>query len=253
MQKKWILRFIAGLGFFIVALLITAPASIVENLLSNNVPSVSVQGTSGSLWSGQFQKITHRKISLKQLEWNISLTSLLIGNIGVDLSANDPLFKGELTLEKGFSQTSLSNINAQQSINALAGYSPPIQLFKPTGTLLWKDVSIAISDANEKPVFNEASSSIEWQNASLNINGMVASLGTVFLQLSIDNDDLLITISDNNSVFDIQGTLRFSMNRAYRLELSIRDDLPANIKSAAQMMARPDGNGRLTFSISGQL
>ncbi len=247
------LRFIVGLGFFIVALLVTAPASIIEDLLIKNVPSVSVQGTSGGLWSGQFQRIAHRKIALKQLEWSLSLTSFLTGSIGANLTVNDPLFNGELSLEKGFSKTSISDINAQQSVNALASHWLPIQLFKPTGKILWKDASISISDADKKPVFKEASGSIEWQNASLNINAETVSLGTVFLQLSTDDDDLLITISDNNSILDVQGTLRFSMNRTYRLALSLSEDLPVNIKNAVQMMARPDGNGRLTLIIPGQL
>lgn len=253
MLKKWILRFIAGLGFFIVALLITAPASIIESLLVKNITSVSVQGTSGGLWSGQFQKVAHRKIALKQLKWNLSLTSLFTGNIGADLSVNDPLFNGELTLEKGFSKVSLSDINAQQSVSALARHWLPFQLLAPEGKLIWKDVSISISSTDTTSVFNEAVGSIEWQNASLNINGTTVSLGTVFFQLSTDNEDLLITVSDNNSVLDIQGTLRFSMNRKYHLELSLSDDLPVNLKNAIQMMARPDGNGRLTFSLPGRI
>ncbi|MCP3673791.1 MAG: type II secretion system protein N [Gammaproteobacteria bacterium] len=253
MKKKLILRFIVGLGFFIVALIITAPASIIEGLVIKNIPSINVQGTSGGLWSGQFLKVAHRKVALKELKWSLSLMSLFTGNVGVDLSINDPLFNGELTLEKGFSKTSLSDINAQQSVTVLASHWLPIQLLSPVGSLAWKDVSISISDKDTISVFNDAEGAIEWQNASLNINGETVSLGTVFLQLSTDNDDLLITLSDNNSVLDIQGTLRFSMNRTYLLELSLSDDLPANIKSAVQMIARPDDNGRLTFSIPGRL
>ena len=252
MQKKLILGSLAGLGFFIVALLVTAPASIIENLLITNAPSIQVQGTSGGFWSGQFQKISHRNIALNKITWDLSLFSLFTGKIGTDLSVDDPLFNGQLTLEKSLSSVTISNVNAQQSVTLLASYWLPIKFLSPVGKLVWSDVLVSLSDTVAESTFTEAAGSIEWQNASLNINGETISLGTVVLQLSTDNGDLLLTVSDNNSRLNIRGTLRFSMDRKYHIQLSINDDLPTNIKNAVQMMARPDGNGRLTFSIPGR-
>ena len=54
------------------------------------------------------------------------------------------------------------------------------------------------------------------------------------------------------SLLDIQGTIRLSMDRKYHLKLNLSDNLPNNIKSAVMMMGRPDGKGRLTFSIPGR-
>lgn len=248
--KKWILRIVAGLLLLLVALFITAPANLLESQLTSKVTGLQTQGVSGGFWSGQFQQVYYQGIALKQLSWNISILSLLSGKIGADITINDSLFQGALSIEKGLSETvKLSKVNAHQSVVELAKYLPALRQLHPQGELVWEDVSLSFTGKN----FDLASGVIQWQNAALNIQGDRLSLGTIFLTLNTDKGDILINIHDQQSELDIKGVLRFNGDRQYQFQVNLSEQLPANISSAVRLMTRPDGKGRLTFSFSGKL
>lgn len=247
--KKWTLRIVAGLGLIVVAMLVTAPANLMENQLTTRIPDLQIQGISGGFWSGQFQQIYYQGTSFKQFSWELSLLAMLRGKIGAEISLNDPLFTGGLSFEQGFSDTlQLSKANAHQSVVALASHWLAFRMFRPEGELVWGNVSLALAGKS----FEQASGVIQWQNASFNINGEPFSLGTIYLTLNADKGDLLLTISDGQSVLDLQGTLRISGDRKYLLQASLKEDLPATISNAVRLMARPDGHGRLTFTLPGK-
>jgi len=247
--KKWILRIVAGLGLLVITLLLTAPADLMETQLTSRIQNLQIQGVSGGFWSGQFQQIYFRGISLNQFSWELSLLAMLRGKIGVEASLNDPLFKGAATFEQGFSNTlQLSKVNAHQSVAALASHWLAFRMFRPEGELVWKNVSLELAGKSVE----QADGVIQWQNASFNINGEPFSLGTINLSLNADKGDLLLSVSDGQSVLDLQGTLRISGDRKYLLQASLKEDLPTTISNAVRLMARPDGHGRLMFTLPGK-
>jgi len=249
-MNKWILRTVAGLTLFIVTLLMTAPADLLKEQLTSNVPNLKILGTSGGFWSGQFQQVFYQNKSIKNVSWDLSPLSLTIGKLATDLNINDPLFNGDLSVATSFSQTIyLSEINGRQSVNNLASLWSTFRPLNLQGELSWNDVSLEISTSQ----FDQASGVIQWKDAALNIYGTALRLGTIDISLNTDNGDLLLTLNDDNSVLGLQGTLRFSIDKKYHLKATVKQDLPGNIRQAIQMFAKPDGNGRLSLTFSGHL
>ncbi|MCP4123113.1 MAG: type II secretion system protein N, partial [Bacteroidetes bacterium] len=117
------------------------------------------------------------------------------------------------------------------------------------GTLDWTDVSLSMDDKT----VHQASGNIKWKDASLSINNNLLTLGIINIEVSDEEGDLLLTITDQNSKLDVRGTLRLGVDKRYHLLLSLTDELPSNIKNAVLMVARPDGKGRLQMNTKGRL
>lgn len=252
MLKKWSLRILAGLIVFIIALLINAPARLLENQLTSSVPGLVMNGTRGTLFSGQSESIAYDGKSLSRLSWNISASALLTGNLATELSADDPLFKGNLFLEKGLSDgLTVSAVSGQTSIAELVRLWPSLALFKPAGNLLWNDTGLTVTSQS----FADAEGDMSWNNATLSVNGSLLQLGRIHFKPVIEGDELLINLS-SDSVLDLKGVLRISRDHRYLLEASLTDNLPDNIRNPIKMMARnrmdEAGNGRLVLKIPGR-
>lgn len=249
MIKKWILRILASILLLAIGLIFTAPAEFMVRLLPAKA-GLNLQGVSGRLLSGEVLQVNYAGESLQQLTWDLSLTSLLTGKLGSDISVNDPTFRGSLYLEKGFTETvSVSEINATQLVSTLTEYYKPLKLLYPEGRLDWEDVSLSM---DEKTI-HQASGNIRWKDATLTINNNLLALGTINIEISDKEGDLLLTITDENSPLDVRGKLQLGLDRRYDLQLSLSDNLPANIKNPVLMVARPDGNGRLQLNTKGSL
>jgi len=239
----------AGAGLLIVGLLFTAPADMMVRLTSG-ISGLQMYGVSGSFLSGEVEQVNYRGKSIKQLAWTVSLSSLITGKAGSHLQVDDPVFAGNVLIEQSVSNTlSLSDIKATQSVSALADYWPLLKLVYPEGELVWQDVSLSMDEKE----FASAEGDINWNGASITANNRNFSLGTVNIKLDTDKGDLLLTISDQNSVLDLQGILRLSRDQQYQLKIDISEDLPTEIKNAVLMVARPDGNGRLVLNTKGRL
>jgi len=247
--KKWFLRIIIGIFLLIAGLFITAPADILVKQISS-IDGLKLQGVTGSLLSGKIQQLYFNNISLKQLTWNLSLLSFLSGKAGSDFTITDPVFTGDLTIEQSISNiTYLSDINATQSVPVLAEFWRTLKFVKPQGKLDWNDAAVSLDESK----FYDADGEIVWNNASISSGNNIISLGTIYIILETEDDDLLLHISDGDSVLDVQGTLRLGRDLKYQLNIDMSENLPTDINNAVRMVARPNEQGRLAISSSGQL
>ncbi len=249
MIKIWLLRIVGGILLLITGLIFTAPAELMVRLIPENA-GLKLQGVSGRLLSGEALQVNYAGKSLQQLAWDVSLPSLITGKLGSTISINDPAFSGKLFLEKGFSNTlSVSDVNASQMVTALIEYYRPLKLLYPEGKLDWMDVSLSMDDKT----VHQASGNIKWKDASLSINNNLLTLGIINIEVTDEDGDLLLTITDQNSQLDVRGNLRLGVDKSYHLQLSLSEELPSNIKNTVLMVARPDGNGRLLMNTKGRL
>ncbi len=249
MIKIWLLRIVGGILLLITGLIFTAPAELMVRLIPENA-GLKLQGVSGRFLSGEVLQVNYAGKALQQLAWDVSLPSLITGKLGSTISINDPAFSGKLFLEKGFSNTlSVSDVNASQMVTALIEYYRPLKLLYPEGKLDWADVSLSMDDKT----VHQASGNIKWKDATLLVNNNLLALGTINIEVSDEEGDLLLTITDQNSKLDVRGTLRLGVDKRYHLLLSLSDELHSNIKNAVLMVARPDGKGRLQMNTKGRL
>ena len=248
MLKKWSLRLFLGLLALIVIGLLTAPAQLLENQLTSQVSGLKTTAATGRFISGEFKQLQYKNTFVNQVTWNLSLLSLLSANIGADISIDDPLFKGQLFIQQGISgTTSISDVNATQSLAEVAKNYKPLQLLRPQGALEWKAIALTFDNQS----FKQAEGEVLWQNAQIEFNGNAYTLGTIKLSPSIENGELLLQIS-SDSTLELDGVIKVNRNRTYKLTASIKEQLPANVFNAVRYFARPNGNGRLEMTMSGR-
>ncbi len=249
MIKIWLQRILVGILLLAAGIIFTAPAELMVRLIPENA-GLNLQGVNGRFLSGEALQVNYAGKSLQQLTWDVSLLSLITGKLGSTISINDPAFSGELFLEKGFSSTlSVSKVNASQMVNAVVEYFRPLKLLYPEGKLDWTDVSLSMDDKT----VHQASGNIKWKDASLSINNNLLSLGIINIEVSDEEGDLLLTITDQNSQLDIRGKLHLGVDKSYHLQLSLSEELPSNIKNTVLVVAKPDGKGRLLMNTKGRL
>ena len=247
MFKKLLPRALIALIFLSVALLLTAPAQVVERQLSSQIPGVSTEGTEGRLWSGKFARVSYQQLSVHQVGWSLSAGSLLTAKAGATITIDDVLFKGSLFVQQSLGGTSnLSDINGRQSLDALSDVLPILRFIKPSGDAIWQDVSLSFDASN----YHTASGTVTWPDAILTANGQSYVLGEMMIELSAEDGKLILSLSSDQQL-DLSGSIALDRKQHYDLEVSVREDLPENLYNAIRMMARPDGAGRLTFNRSG--
>jgi hypothetical protein len=228
--------------------LLTAPARLIENQITSQVSGLKTSPASGRLVSGGFKKLQYLNTTVNHITWNLSLLSLLTANIGADININDPLFNGQLFIQQGISgNTSISDVNATQSLAAIAQNYRPLGLLQPKGTLEWK--AIALSFDNQS--FEQTDGELLWQNAQIDFNGSPFTLGDIKLTPTIENGELLLHLSSDPKL-ELNGVIAVNRNRTYKLSASIKEQLPVNIFNAVRYFARPNGNGRLEMTMSGR-
>jgi len=248
MLKKWGLRSIIGLLLLMLVVILTAPASLMKSQLTSQLPGTQFSAVSGKFLSGNFQQIRYQGVELKNLSWDVSLLSLFLADLKTNLTIDDTLFTGSLSIQRSLSGViSLTDIEARQSISELSHYSPPINALTPTGEIIWQDVNLSV----DAETFSDASGEIQLNNLSINLGGQQFSLGSVKALPSIEQDDLVLTLS-GDTVLEIQGTVRISRNRNYQLNISVTEQLPEQLYTALRYMARPDETGRLALNFSGR-
>ncbi len=248
MIKKWGIRLLLAIVIIVAIIIYTAPAEILEKGINSNTSTLKITSSSGGLIKGDFQNIKFKGGQLNQLHWNISLIQLLTGKIAATLNISDPKFDGQFNIEHSISGTTrLFDINAVQSTAHFATQWAPLKYIHPEGELLWNNVALSFTEQS----FIDASGEISWNNAQLTVNGQNIPLGNINVFPTTDNNDLLLLIS-SDSVLDIDATLKISLDHTYLLDVSLKEDLPSNIKNSIKYVARPDGNGRLTFTLPGR-
>ena len=93
----------AAVSFLLVIIVITLiyklPAKFIYQQFPNN-SSIQLTDISGSIWSGHIDSINTPQLTFNKLDWQLSPWALLVGDIDVQWTLDDPSVKlqGELSL-----------------------------------------------------------------------------------------------------------------------------------------------------------
>ncbi len=247
-KKHYIFTAIASYLLFFIA---TIPAKTVTNLINNNT-SITIQGVSGSLWSGKAYAVSiDNTVQLENTEWSFNLWKLLIGQIAADI--NTQYSGNSINAEHGLS------FSGRYFVNKLTANIPAkdiaelanIPLAQLSGLFL-VNIEHAQWKQGELPM---ATGQINWKDAAITISD-TASLGNVLITLA-ESEQQLLSADINNQGGDIKitGTAELKPEADYVLNLKLSPTASAssNIKQSLSMFAKKQSNGDYVFAQSGQL
>ena len=249
MKKKYYI-FTAIVSYFLL-LTATIPAKHFTRLINNNTP-ITIQGSSGTIWSGKAYAVSINKTAqLKNTEWSFSLWKLLIGQIATDIKTQ---YSGNsINTELGLSflgRYFVNRLTAKIPAKDVAELAD-IPLAQLSG-LISLNIDHAHWKQGELPV---VSGQINWKDATITFAD-TASLGNVLITLGESEQQLLnADIKNQGGDIKITGTAELKPEADYvvNIKLSPTASAGSNIKQSLGLFAKKQPNGDYLFKESGPL
>jgi general secretion pathway protein N len=243
---RWLRPFAAFSGVFLMILLVTAPARLLDVFLPAD--QLSLQGYSGSLWRGRASSaslaVAGGWLQLGELEWELSPLSLLLLSPRLQ-------FESRWGRQMVVADVQISPSGSLQLRNTSLGFSATlVKQWLPVtlaGTLELLLVKMQVRDG--MPVAGQGR--LVWRDALWIGNRSRQALGDYVLEFTVEAGQqvrgTVTTLSGSVQVggsFEVQG-------RSYSVDamLNTEQGFDPELASALQLLAAPvDGGYQLTFS-----
>ena len=249
MKKKYYI--LTAITSYFLLLIATIPAQPVTKLINDNT-SMTLQGISGTLWSGKAYAVSiNNTVQLKDTQWSFNLWKLLIGQIATDIKTQ--YLGNNINAELGLSflgRYFVNNLSAKMSAKDVAELAN-IPLAQLSG-LISLNIDHAQWKQGELPT---ASGQINWNNATITVSD-TASLGNVLITLDESEDQLLFAdIKNQGGDIKITGTAELipEADYAINIKLSPTASASSNIKRSLGLFAEKQPDGDYLFKESGPL
>ncbi|MDI1300568.1 MAG: type II secretion system protein N [bacterium] len=185
--------FILGLFLLVLALLVRAPASLLQKALPASLP-LTVSAWGGSVWNGQ------AAFSLAQdagyLHWTLQPRRLLAGRLAADVQAQGAVDLSG-TLELGRQAFRVEGLRGELPSALLRSLLPPG--WELPGNVRAEALTVA-RDGRRAGAWTAASGQLLWAGGPMqyNMNGQPqgATLPPLVVNLRLDGDALVLTLSE---------------------------------------------------------
>jgi general secretion pathway protein N len=246
---------LAGLGLtcFLILLIAMFPARAGFALFSPD--SVDGFGISGSLWNGNAKIINIGGQQLRNTEWNIALSQLLLGRLGGDFKTH---------WNNGFAEGfgTISFAGTIRLSETRAGFDAAM-LQSAVGTpAIAGQISLLISTLELNDNWpNQLIGRAEVLNLSSPLmgRGEAAQIGNFALEFDSTTESeagiLTGTISDTGGPLELNGSLLLAAPGSYTLKtrLKARPDAPEAMQNNLEFLGSPMADGKRIFELAGTL
>jgi len=240
MKKKIIIL----ISLFIILVIVFAPAKLAKNLLPEN-NQLMISGLQGSIWSGEIDTIEIKDWQFQEIDYELSLISLITGNLGATGEIHRGDLKGDFFFEfKDSKNIEVGDVNVETSAVNLEQYVPfpGVEL---AGKISTQDFNARLED--NKPV--NLSGVTSWNNASIDLNGQKWTLGNFDVLWSTDVEKNIITgtlSKSKKNKIDIDGSITLTKIGLLEFNGSIAQSTDKTIYAAFTLFANgKPANGRL--------
>jgi len=247
---KLVILGLALYGFFLVA---TVPAGFIygqwkENLGGNKVP-VTLSEIDGSVWSGTIGKAVIKGNTFEQVNWSLSILTLLLGivEIDFDLAVTDGFAKGTVGYSV-FGGSYLNNIDAWVPLAQIENLVN-VGALRPAGAL---DVKMANVKLDGDAVVS-AKGDIAWHGAAITLFKQL-TLGDIQFAFEPHEGGVKGVIKDQGGALRADGILQLNPDKSYTFdgEFGTRGDQP-DLHAALTTMGRFNRDGKVKVSLKGNL
>lgn len=251
---NWNLRnkyLLAGVGAYLLFLLVTLPASLLSARLARH--GIQTSSTSGSIWHGEVTGLQAGVLNLGNAEWRIRFLPLLTGKLAADVKLTQANGHAQTRISTGWSgRITLSDVSASLPLQSLVGNSGLPGGWVGTAQARFKELVLD----HAWPVAAQGTLDL------LDLTGpsrQPSNIGAYRLQFPTANASENALTGDlqslNGAALDVVGTLKFASDRSYQLDAMVaaRGNAPPDLAQSMQMLGTPDAQGRRPFSVAGTL
>jgi len=249
-MKRGLKWFLLGLASYLIILVATLPIRPVYSLFAAQLAPLSLQGVQGKLWNGRATTVSYDNLNIGSISWSYKPADLLSGRVGFDF-----INKDRQTQTSGTASISLLGTAYLSNVN---GYAPASNLYNMLGTYpltLSGKMNYAVNQlrlSNDR--IEHIQGTMTWRNASIQAP-FQAKLGTLELQLSSEQDNILIKISNKGGQLGIDGSVTMQADKRIQTDLRItpRKNADPNLINVLRSFGKSDRSGRITIKFNGYI
>ncbi|UJF19451.1 type II secretion system protein N [Vibrio sp. SS-MA-C1-2] len=255
---RWLIIIVVLLSF-IISLVVHLPAQWVIKQLP--LPhTVRLQEVSGTLWQGSvkrlmIQGVPQGSISLGQLDWQLSFTSLLTGNVEADVrfgrgSSLGLDGRGKIAVNYQ-QQLTVENLLFSLPASSLIGLSPMPLPVSVTGRV----DGVINQWQMSKPLCSTLKGGLSWQQGSVATPLGELPLDTVQGELGCQNSSVTLETTQVSKAVASELSLSLSPKMGYQLSgwLEPKGGLASSLRSQLKWLGQPDSKGRYRLKYQGRL
>ncbi len=258
MSKRKSIFVLSAVGLVAYAgfLLATLPAAFIWQYLPTG-NKVSLQGLSGTLWSGQARQVTinngPNRIQLPVVNWNWQPSALLSGHLAANIQLGNisSVIEGRGHVAYGLDGIRLNDVQVDTS----AGWISQFMEKKIPGELSGNISLTADNLQIQNGRCLDLSGSLELTDSM--ISGPMGSIDLGESDASIKCKGNKLLISLNQSSPDFQTTADISLSKAgqYSLtgHLSKGNDIDSKLEQGLMLLGSPDAEGRYPIDFQGRI
>lgn len=248
MARVWRLAAL-GIGAYLLVLVITFPASRVSGMLQERIDDLSLNGVSGSVFSGQAAQLVYQGLDLGPLHWQFRPFALLLGRIEYRIELKNPDNRGHLSMGKSLSgRTLVHDVDFVLLPDRLINHYSPNKV-KTSGTF-----HIVFDAFNPGTDYSgDVNGQIEWQDAVI-LEPISLVLGQLAVEVVTENGELVARVTQGGDL-GVTGEMALSAAYAYRINLLLRAGTVADSATLEVLdrSAQRQPNGDYRIDVSGQL
>ncbi|VAX14516.1 hypothetical protein MNBD_GAMMA24-894 [hydrothermal vent metagenome] len=238
-----------GLLSYLLFLLASIPAQQVWQFIPpQNKARLQISLIEGSLWSGKISNLQVNRLPLGQMDWDLNLLPLFLGQIELDLKIQGPLGKLQTHLALSSSgRLQATDLTGRIPAESLNPYTLPATL---GGKISLNIQKFLFQSQKELQLQGE----MRWHNASISMLQTV-ELGNVKLIAKAAGDGSILNITNEKSALGIEGNIKLDAKGRYSVKLALvnRDSSRKDIRTLLQMLGRADATGKVHINRQGQL
>lgn len=240
-----------GLVAYLAFMVLQFPVTTLFGLLTQRVPSLSLQEVQGSVLQGSARDLRIQGMEFQSLSWQWRPLGLLSGKIRYQVTLEDPslALTGDLSV----------NWNRQLAISDLSGHLPLgriISMFDETSLPLdgILEPNLAILRLSEEGHLRMAQGTVRLVQTQSTL-GQPVALGDFVIELTTGDEAILGVVNDNGGPLAVTGTLTLTHDNRYRFvgEIGIRDKNNPHLQQVLSLLGQPGRDGSRTIDVTGTL
>lgn len=233
------------LSAYLLLLCMHAPAQLLRRALP---PEVSVGGFSGSLWRGGLQQLSWRSVSLAELRWRVTFSSLLPA---LQIELRDPQGIRGQGIVRGWRSLQLHEWQLSLPAGYVVQQLPLAVPIAAQGRLLLRLPQGEITRSGCASL----SGVLSWQDARLSSPLGELALATPQLQLSCDGSGFGMVLRQDSPQLRLSGRGSVEINGGYRFSGQLRggDALPESLRPLIGALGKANAQGDVAWQLQGRV
>ena len=250
-MKQAIRYSLLGLLAYLAFTIMQFPASTFLNLVSRQVPDLTVREARGSALRGSADEVWLGNVHFSSVTWRLQPLALFTGRLAYQMSVDEPILKLNGVASIGFSgQLEIEDLNGQFPLGRVLASR------ERNNVPLAGEVEVKLDELRLRPNGSpQSAQGIVRLNNARSLTDPPIGLGNFIGEIDTGENGIVATVTDDQSPLELSATLTLTPDGSYRFtgQAAVRDKNNQQLRQALEVFGAPRGDGRWQIDLDGAL